>query len=93
MTQENLEEAKSEVEEVKPTEPEKEPTISMVDTPEFKLALDKAVGKGVSSIQSLLSGSKTETETAKAETKALIDPHSRPIFFVKPTPYHQDHTP
>jgi len=50
----------------KPTELQKEPTVSITDTPEFKKALDKAVGKGVSSIQSQLSISKANEEAAKA---------------------------
>jgi len=50
---------------------EKEPTISITETPEFKTALDKAVGKGVSSIQSQLSTQKQATEAAKdAEEEA-----------------------
>lgn len=69
MTQEHLEETTAKVEEVKeekPTEPKKEPTVSIMDTPEFKKALDRAVGKGVSSIQSQLSISKAEAEESKA---------------------------
>ena len=69
----NLEETKRAVEEVKPTEPKGEPTVSITETPEFKTALDKAVGKGVSTIQSLLSISKAAEATAREETKAIKD--------------------
>ncbi len=62
----DLEGTKPEVEEVKPTEPEKEPTVSMKDTPEFRNALDKAVGKGVATIQGRLSISKAAEDAAKA---------------------------
>ena len=79
MTQENLEETTTQAEvveptpteEVEPTEPKKEPTVSITDTPEFKKALDKAVGKGVSSIQSQLSISKAEAAAAKAERDVI----------------------
>ncbi len=64
-------EESTQTEETKTTESEEKSTVSVVDTPEFKTALDKAVGKGVSSIQSLLSISKAETETAKNEAKAV----------------------
>jgi len=51
----------------KPTPGEGEkPTISITETPEFKTAVDKAVGKGVSSIQQQLSLQRQTAETAKA---------------------------
>jgi len=51
------------------TQLKEESTVSLKDTPEFKAALDKAVGKGVSSIQSQLSISKAEAIRAKAEAE------------------------
>ncbi len=79
MTQETLEEKTStteetestQTEETKSTETEEKSTVSITDTPEFKKALDRAVGKGVSSIQSQLSISKATAEATKTENEVL----------------------
>ena len=66
----------------KSTESEEKSTVSLKDTPEFKAALDKAVGKGVSSIQSQLSISKAEAEAAKADvevSKSLQEDYERRV--------------
>lgn len=71
----NLEETKTQAEvveptpkeEATPTEPKTEPTVRMYTQKE----LDKAVGKGVSSIQTQLSISKAEAAQAKAENDVI----------------------
>jgi len=57
-------------EEVKPTPPEVEPTVKTRTDAEFQKALDVAVGKGLSTVQSQLSLSKTEATKAQASLKA-----------------------
>ena len=61
------------VEGVEPTEPKVEPTVSITETPEFRQALDKALGKGLSSINSRLTlqGQEVKASKAEAEVAAL----------------------
>ena len=83
---ETLEGVKSQVEVVEPTPKEEaeptplkvEPTVKIQDTKEFRAELDKAVGKGLSTINKQLSTQKTEAEkaskmvkTAEAERQAI----------------------
>jgi len=56
-------------EEQEPTTGPEKPTVSITESKEFREAVDKAVGKGVSSIQSQLSLQRQAAETAKAEAE------------------------
>jgi len=56
-------------EEVKPTEPKVESTVRVEDTPEFRSALDKALGKGLESTNRQLSLKNAEAARATAEAE------------------------
>ncbi len=68
---ENLEVAEPKVEVAEPTPPRVEPTVSEVEkTPEFRHALDKALGKGLESTNRQLSVQRAVADSAKAEVDA-----------------------
>ena len=59
------------VEEKKPTEQKEKPTVRIEDTPEFRHALDTALGKGLKTTNQQLSLSQAETKAAKTQADFL----------------------
>lgn len=60
----------AETKETKPTEEKVEPTVHITESPEFRTALDKALGKSTESLNKQVTLSKQGETAAKAETKA-----------------------
>lgn len=63
-------ESTAETKETKSTESKEKPTVGITESPEFRTALDKALGKSTESLNKQVTLSKQGETAAKAETKA-----------------------
>lgn len=61
----------AEKEQAKPTEPDKEPTVSVTETEEFRHELQKALGKSTQALNAQVTISKQETAATKSEMAAI----------------------
>ena len=59
------------------TQEEKTPTVGITETPEFRMALDKALGKSTASLQQQVTLSKQAAQAMEAEYKSLKATHSK----------------
>jgi len=70
----------TQVEEKNPTESEEKSTVPITETPEFRTALDKALGKGLESTNRQLSAAQAEANQAKATVelnKSLMEDYEK----------------